>query len=484
MGKQLRAGGSGAKRLWLDIKRNLKERPLMTTASAGYWMLTILLFYNPAFLRLEAPLGEAGFLPTAEMTILAASVVIYAVAARLSNVVQRLESKRWFPVAQCAVLLLGVLCYLAGATSFLPPSASLASFMAGSVAIALGMASFCIGAGRFYGYLGARKVFFYETAGLLQGTLCAFVVSLLPLAAEAVVLVVTPFVMVFCLWGTLGTLPLPKVFRQGVGRKRLVPWKFLVTSLLQGLAIGLMHHLPNVLPVSTPALSAAGFLAGIVLLFVAAEIVGLDFNTLFYRIGFPLMAIGFFLAGTFDNAFSLGGAALDAGYGYQYLVSCALCAYLARDFDQSPAWIISVSTACLLGGQMVGEAIVGLGLDNVQIAMSCAVLLLLSALVLLSDRDLASGWGSIRPGKEAPAVDSLTRACDSLASEYGLSSREVDVVLLMAKGHTRKGIGGELHLAEETVKTHVANIYQKLLIHSKQELVDMVEEREKQGALQ
>lgn len=455
----------------------------MTSASACYWMLTILLFYNPAFLRLEAPAGIATSLLTTEMVILAASVAIYAGAARCSNIVQRLESKPWFPAAQCAVLLVGVLCYLAGAASFLPPDIALVSFSAGSVAIALGMAFICIEAGRFYGFLGARKVFFYETMGLLQGTLGAFVVSLLPLAAEAVVLAVVPFVMVFCLWSTLASLPLAQVFRQGVGRKRLVPWKFLVTSLLQGLAIGLMHHLPNVLPVTPPALSAAGFLVGIVLLFVAAEIVGFDFNTLFYRIGFPLMAVGFFLAGTFDNAFSLGGVTLDAGYGYQYLVSCALCAYLARDFDQSPAWIISVSTACLLGGQAVGEVIVGFSLDNAQIASSCALLLLLSALVLLSDRDIASGWGSIRPGKEAPAADPLTRACGALAAEYGLSSREVDVVLLIAKGHTRKGIGSELHLAEETVKTHVANIYQKLLIHSKQELVDLVEERGKQDAL-
>lgn len=227
-----------------------------------------------------------------------------------------------------------------------------------------------------------------------------------------------------------------------------------------------------------------GFLCGIVLLFVAAEIIGFDFNTLFYRIGFPLMAIGFFMAGTFGNAFSLGGFALDAGYGYQYLVSCALCAYLARDFEQSPAWIISVSTGCLLGGQMVGEALAATGLDNVQIASSCALLLLLSALVLLSNRDIESGWGSIRPAKEPAPADPVAKACASLANEYGLSKREVDVVMLIAKGHTRKSIGSELHLAEETVKTHVAKIYQKLLIHSKQELVDMVEDAERQGGLQ
>lgn len=482
MTTKLSTQGLGARRLWLDMKRNLKERPFMTFASAGYWMLTILLFYNPAFLRFDAPLSTGSALVTTEMIILAVSVVIYTSVARLSNVVQRLEAKPWFPAAQCAVLLFGILTYLASATPFLPPTIAFACFSTGSAAIALGMAFFCIEAGRFYGCLGARKVFFYETAGLLQGTLGAFIVSLLPAVGEAVVLLAAPPVMVFCLWKTLGTLPLKQMFKQGVGRKRLVPWKFLVTSLLQGLAIGLMHHLPNVLPGSSPALSAAGFLAGIVLLFIAAEIIGFDFNTLFYRIGFPLMAIGFFLAGTFDNA-SLGGFALDAGYGYQYLVSCALCAYLAHDFDQSPAWIISVSTACLLGGQIVGEVAVGFNLDNAQIAASCALVLLISALVLLSDRDLASGWGSIRPGKHLPTADPLKRACEALASEYGLSKREVDVVSLIAKGHTRKSIGGELHLAEETVKTHVANIYQKLLIHSKQELVDLVEQREKQDTL-
>ncbi len=479
-----RNGRARAGRLWLEVKKNLADRPLMTSASACYWMLTILLFYSPAFLAFDSPLTYSGSMFTAGTVILVASVAIYSSIAGCSNHVQRMEAKAWFPYLLCAVLSIGVLGYLMGTTADLPEGESFACFSGGSALIAVGMAFICVEAGRFYGYLGARKVFFYETIGLLQGTLGAFVVSLLPQTAKTVVLVLASFVMVFCLWKTLGTLPLGTVFQQGVGRKRLVPWKFLVTSLLQGLAIGLMHNLPAALPGSTPALSTVGFLCGIALLFVAAEIVELDFNTLFYRIGFPLMAIGFFLAGTFGNALSLGGVALDAGYGYQYLVSCALCAYLARHFDQSPAWIISVSTGCLLGGQLVGEGIVKLGLDNAQIASSCAVLLLLSALVLLSNRDVESGWGSMRPGKEAPVSEPATRACAALAAQYGLSKREVDVVLLIAKGHTRKSIGGELHLAEETVKTHVANIYQKLLIHSKQELVDMLERMEKQMELQ
>ena len=39
-----RNGRARAGRLWLEVKKNLADRPLMTSASACYWMLTILLF--------------------------------------------------------------------------------------------------------------------------------------------------------------------------------------------------------------------------------------------------------------------------------------------------------------------------------------------------------------------------------------------------------------------------------------------------------
>jgi two-component system, NarL family, response regulator NreC len=53
----------------------------------------------------------------------------------------------------------------------------------------------------------------------------------------------------------------------------------------------------------------------------------------------------------------------------------------------------------------------------------------------------------------------------------GLSQREVDVLRLIALGHTNVEIGQQLHLSLRTVETHRAHIQQKLRLAARSELV-------------
>ena len=48
------------------------------------------------------------------------------------------------------------------------------------------------------------------------------------------------------------------------------------------------------------------------------------------------------------------------------------------------------------------------------------------------------------------------------ARPHGLTSREVEVLTLVASGQTNKGIGRVLGLSEKTVDRHVSNILNKL----------------------
>ena len=52
-----------------------------------------------------------------------------------------------------------------------------------------------------------------------------------------------------------------------------------------------------------------------------------------------------------------------------------------------------------------------------------------------------------------------------------LSSREVDVLRLIALGHTNAEIGEQLYLSVRTVETHRSHIQQKLRLSSRAELV-------------
>lgn len=48
-----------------------------------------------------------------------------------------------------------------------------------------------------------------------------------------------------------------------------------------------------------------------------------------------------------------------------------------------------------------------------------------------------------------------------------LTSRETEVITLLAKGLSHKNIASELLISPETVKKHVSHIYRKLNVKSK-----------------
>jgi DNA-binding NarL/FixJ family response regulator len=57
-----------------------------------------------------------------------------------------------------------------------------------------------------------------------------------------------------------------------------------------------------------------------------------------------------------------------------------------------------------------------------------------------------------------------------------LTPREIEVVSMVAKGFSNKEIGSHLCIAEGTVKIHLHNIYEKLKINRRAELVRFAEE--------
>lgn len=85
----------------------------------------------------------------------------------------------------------------------------------------------------------------------------------------------------------------------------------------------------------------------------------------------------------------------------------------------------------------------------------------------------AVGDGGLTDG--ASLTDrSLDDRCAALAAEHRLTRREQDILRLLGRGRNLPFIQQELHLAEGTVRTHVSHVYQKLGVHSRQELISML----------
>ncbi len=62
-----------------------------------------------------------------------------------------------------------------------------------------------------------------------------------------------------------------------------------------------------------------------------------------------------------------------------------------------------------------------------------------------------------------------------MAEDYGLTRREAEVLPYLARGRSAKVIADALFVSEPTIRTHTRRILEKTCLHSKQELIDLVE---------
>lgn len=74
----------------------------------------------------------------------------------------------------------------------------------------------------------------------------------------------------------------------------------------------------------------------------------------------------------------------------------------------------------------------------------------------------------------------LKNQCDEAAAEYRLSTRESEVLFLLMQGRSRAYIREALFISKGTVDTHVAHIYSKTGVNSKDKLMHLILDEEKQ----
>lgn len=65
--------------------------------------------------------------------------------------------------------------------------------------------------------------------------------------------------------------------------------------------------------------------------------------------------------------------------------------------------------------------------------------------------------------------------CRLVAEQHGLSARESEVFFLLAKGKDAQSIADELFISFNTARTHIRHVYAKLDVHSKHELIELVD---------
>lgn len=110
------------------------------------------------------------------------------------------------------------------------------------------------------------------------------------------------------------------------------------------------------------------------------------------------------------------------------------------------------------------------------LVLTVTIICVLGSLLLKQvDRTPESPAGPVPKSPTAPSRDE--QALDRLALTYGLTAREAQTASYVSKGYSLEKTAELLGISINTVRTHMRSVYGKLAIHSRQELIDLLDER-------
>lgn len=143
---------------------------------------------------------------------------------------------------------------------------------------------------------------------------------------------------------------------------------------------------------------------------------------------------------------------------------------------------ISLAASFVMGSALFGALDAAVPLERHAGELSVVVF----AAILLATLGVAYVIASLVSDRKEDEVRSELRRSDrerteqlydAIAREFGLSTREREVMAMLAEGYTSVYIKDVLDMSHGTAKAHIAHIYQKTGIHRKDDLLDLIDAR-------
>ena len=263
------------------------------------------------------------------------------------------------------------------------------------------------------------------------------------------------------------------------------PWKPVFVIAVYSFAYGLMQSTFSSVMRPVMSLGTVGCA-----LFVVAAIVALrrwlGFEGIYGTL-LPLMAALFLLLATIGELPpAWRNFCANWGHTASGIFIMVMLGSICYHWDVSAVWLFGiyqvVTTPAQVSGRVVDGLLQGAGL-GFGVAPLVIAMVLVATVVVLRECRLSSSWG-VELMRDQPATErsraveeraSLVRACSAIAARYGLSQREEEVLLLLAQHKSATDIGAELCVAHGTAKAHIRHVYQKLDVHAREELFELVE---------
>ena len=342
---------------------------------------------------------------------------------------------------------------------------------------------------------------------LVVSYLASFVVELpanaLPGGADALTLALFPALSCACWLGceraarqgevpdAAGDSRPARAATSSPGLIALVAGVFIVSGVLAGLYASVPVH-SNVLSAILAALLAA---------FVAVNRNNARFTAWVWAVALiPVIMSALLVMGFSGDLFATGLNVLTAGRrslfvllwlllaGRAYTLAspgaAALCSLAYVGLYALSRILIDALRLSGLETSLGGYALHGVTLAVALVTVVCSFAIMAAVVGRRASSDQAAldqaqaADAPLSPADAAAAEKALRqRACQAIAQDAGLTERETVVLELVSLGYTVARMAQERGVSENTVRTHTKGLYRKLDVHSKQEVIELVETR-------
>ena len=464
---------------------------------AAHWTWIQCVFWSSLFYSegafIATSTADAFALEPLWVVSLLTNVVAIAFLLMLSYFRNPLSGIRALPWAAAASTALGTLLISHPAT-VLAGSAAAVVYLAGSVLTGIGSAIVVVLWGELLASLGSQRTVNYSVVAFMIAAVATLVLTAMPPDVSQILVAALPVVSMVYLIRFRRSIPHLARSKRNVHIEKRPPYKLIAISLFFGVSFGIMKGLfapiGEELTGMRDLLNIAAIVGGSIAVFATTSIYKMDFDHMTYQVALPLMAAGFLFLPLHEPWNVIGTGVHQFGYQYFYIVLWAIWPVLASRSKLPAGWIVAWGLFSIQLGQLVGSlasgcmlAFLHTDLDRAMLSALIIFLLLLFSLFALGSGSANTGWGFVKPIEEADSSSAFEKTCTRLARQYRLSPREIEVFFLLSKGRNRAHIKEELVISNETVKSHVKNIYRKTDVHSQQELIDMIEKESSQTAV-
>ncbi len=142
--------------------------------------------------------------------------------------------------------------------------------------------------------------------------------------------------------------------------------------------------------------------------------------------------------------------------------------------DQIFGTAVFLFTLASFIGQVVGRSIPGETIMPLIIVATTiyALAVMLHSYARWQQASVPSKSDYVEKGENSDdGKPTLADNCLKIAEEHGLTRRELEILEILADGHSGPYISETLFISDNTVRTHIRNIYRKLGIGSREDIL-------------